>query len=137
MTKAMSVKAYVFSSGPLFNGVADKVIDEIMDEIAKRGADYARDQLRQVVMDKTGRAHGEFQEQLQTVKRDLGYAVPGPMESGDVWAPWLEGVSTRNQRSDFKGYGIFAKERRYLRAGKAQQIADQVVAEMLPALGGE
>lgn len=137
MPKAMSVNAYIFSSGPIFDGVADQVIDEIKDEIAKRGAEYARDQLRQVVMDKTGRARGVFQEHLQTVQRDLGYSVPAPMIKGETWGPFLEGVTKRNVGTDFKGYQIFAKERRYLRAGKAQKIADEVVAERLPEIGGE
>lgn len=129
--------AYVDVHGPLFDGTAEKVIDEIKDEIAKRGAQYARDRLAEIPMDKTGRAHGGFQENLKVVKRDLGYAVPGPMVTGVAWAPWLEGVSKRNATTRFKGYRPFRTVAKELQDGKAQEIAEKVVKDYLPEMGGE
>jgi hypothetical protein len=137
MTKAMSVNVYVHASGPLFDGAAEQALAEMLDAIAKAGAQWAEDQLRQVRMDRTGRAHGDFQENLQLVKKNLGWSVPAPMIKGVVWGPWLEGVSSRNETTRFKGYRPFAQTRRALRAGKAQEIADEIAQEYIPQMGGE
>ena len=53
----------------------------------------------------------------------------------DTW-PWLEGVSSRNATTRFKGYRPFAQVRRALRAGKAQEIAEKALEELLPQMGG-
>lgn len=133
---SMTVTAYVVGSGPLFDQTADEVLDELRDTIAHRGADWAKEQLEAVPMDKTGRAHGNFQEHLQVVKRNAGWAVPAPMISGVVWGPWLEGTSKRNTSTRFKGYHLFRDVRRQLQDGKAQEIADTALEEFLPRMGG-
>lgn len=134
---SMTVTAYVIGSGPLFDQTADDVLDELRDKIAHDGAEWAREQLAQVHMDKTGRARGGFQENLRLVKRNAGWAVPAPMITGVVWGPWLEGVSKRNASTRFKGYHLFRDVREQLRNGKAQEIADKALEELLPKLGGE
>lgn len=133
---SMTVTAYLIASGPLMDGTADGVLDELRDTIAKRGAEWAKEQLELVPMDKTGRAHGAFQENLHVVQRSAGYAVPAPMISGVVWGPWLEGSSKRNTSTRFKGYHLFRDVREELRDGKAQEIADKALEEFLPRLGG-
>jgi len=134
---SMTVTAYVIGSGPLFDGAADGVLDELRDKIAHDGAQWALEQLEQVRMDKTGRARGGFQENLRLVKRNAGWAVPAPMITGVVWGPWLEGSSQRNASTRFKGYHPFRDVRRQLQDGKAQEIADKALEELLPKLGGE
>ena len=137
MASRMSVTAYVDCQGPLFDGTAEKVVGELTTEIAKRGAEWAQDDLRGKPMDKTGRAHGAFQANLRVVQKSAGFAVPGPMIRGVTWAPWLEGISKRNKSTRFKGYRPFSKTRAELEDSKAQEIADQALEEYLPRLGGE
>lgn len=134
---SMTVTAYVIGDGPLFDQTADEVLDELRDKIAHDGAQWALEQLEQVPMDKTGRARGGFQENLRLVKRNAGWAVPAPMISGVVWGPWLEGTSKRNASTRFKGYHLFRDVRRQLQDGKAQEIADKALEELLPKLGGD
>ncbi len=133
---SMTVTAYVICSGPILDGTADQVLDELRDTIAHRGADWAKEQLEAVPMDKTGRARGGFQENLNVVQRSAGWAVPAPMITGVVWGPWLEGTSKRNTTTRFKGYHLFRDVREELRDGKAQEIADKALEEFLPRLGG-
>jgi hypothetical protein len=47
-------------------------------------------------------------------------------DSGVVYGPWLEGVSSRNDATRFKGYGIFRRTRDKLQ-GMAQAIVDKHV----------
>lgn len=133
---SMTVSAYVFAAGPLFDGAADDALDELRDRIAHDGAAWALAQLDQTSMDKSGRATGAFQENLRLVKRELGWAVPGPMDSGVVWSPWLEGSSKRNASTRFKGYHPFRDVRRQLQDGKAQEIADKLVEQAVEQMGG-
>jgi hypothetical protein len=137
MASRMSVTAYVDCTGPLFDGTAEQAVAEMTTEIAKRGAEYAKDALRERPMDKTGRARGGFQAHLQVVQKTAGFAVPGPMLTGVVWAPWLEGVSKRNKDTKFKGYRLFRDIRQELEDRVAQEIADKTLEEYLPRIGGE
>jgi hypothetical protein len=133
---SMSVTAYVEVTGPLFDRTADGVVDEITREISRRGAEFARQQMLDVRLDKSGRAKGGFQENLRVVERNSGFAVPGPMLWGVTWAPWLEGVSKRNRSARFRGYHLFRDATQTLEDYKAQEIADKVRDEYLPRLGG-
>jgi len=45
-------------------------------------------------------------------------------DSGVVYGPWLEGVSSRNDATRFKGYGIFRRTRDKLQ-GMARGIIDK------------
>jgi len=133
----LRVTAYVDAKGPLFDGTAQRVVDEMRDEITKRGAQWAKDRLAQFPMDKTGRARGAFQENLRVVQRTVGYAVPAPMIRGVVWGPWLEGVTNRNTSTRFRGYRVFRQTRQELEDGELQRIADEVAQQYLPRMGGE
>jgi hypothetical protein len=132
-----SVTAYVDCTGPLFDGAADAAAGELTDSIAKRGAEWALEHLRESPMNKTGRARGGFQAALRVVQRSAGYAVPAPMIRGVTWGPWLEGGTARNRSTKFKGYRPFRDTRQALEDGKAQEIAEAALAEYLPKMGGE
>lgn len=137
MPSKMSVTAYVDCSGPMFDGSGEQAVAEMTTDIARQGAQWAETDLRAFRMDKTGRARGDFQASLEVVEKNYGFAVPGPMVTGVTWAPWLEGTSTRNRKSRFKGYKLFAKARQELEDGKAQEIAEEILEKYLPQLGGE
>jgi hypothetical protein len=133
----MSVTAYVDCSGPIFDGTAEQAVSDLVRDIAKRGAEWAEENLRDTAMDKTGRARGAFQANLHIVEKSAGWSVPGPMIRGVVWAPWLEGTSKRNRSTKFKGYHPFSKTRQDLEDSEAQRIADETLEQYLPRLGGE
>lgn len=137
MPGSLKITAYVHCTGPLVDGSADAVLGELTREVARRGAEYAEQQLRAVKMDKSGRATGAFQASLHVLQRNSGYSVPGETIRGVTWATWLEGTSKRNRATKFRGYHIFRDVRRQLEDGKAQEIAEETLAQFLPRLGGE
>lgn len=137
MAGKLSVTAYVDCTGPLFDGRAEAATAELTDAIAKRGAEWALERLRETPMDKTGRSRGGFQSALRVVARNSGYAVPAPMIRGVTWGPWLEGGTARNRSTKFKGYRPFRDTRQELEDTKAQEIADKALAEYLPRMGGD
>jgi hypothetical protein len=134
---SLKATAYVDCSGPMFDGTAEKAVADLTDAIAKRGAEWALDNLGNTPMNKSGRARGGFQAALQVVRRNVGYAVPAPMIRGVTWGPWLEGGTSRNRATKFKGYHLFSKTRAELEDTVAQEIADGALEEYLPRMGGE
>lgn len=137
MTARMTITAYVDCRGPLWDGRAETDITEYVDKVAKAVADEAERMLAATPMDRSGRASGQFQAHLQVIRRDLGYSVPGATDKGETWAPWLEGTSKRNKNTRFKGYHLFRYTRKQLENGKAEEIAEGLLPELVEKLGGE
>jgi hypothetical protein len=94
----------VETSGPLFNGQADRAFkDYAIDaeqHIAEQAVGEIRRQLDRVLKNPTGR----YRRSIRVEKKGSMHRVG----DGDiVYGPWLEGVSSRNQRTRFKGYRTF------------------------------
>ena len=54
---------------------------------------------------------GNYRKNINTTFENLG----GVIEDGNViYGPWLEGASSRNQRTRFKGYAQFRMTKQYL-----------------------
>ena len=123
-------------SGPVFDGKAQAAAQAMRHDILGDIADEGVRMLRAFPMDKTGRAHGNFQSHLKVVARSADtLSIPGPMIKGVTWAPWLEGTSKRNARTRFKGYHLFRLTAQELRR-RAQVIAQKRVAEFVRLMGG-
>ena len=137
MAGRMTITAYVDCRGPLWDGRAESDIAAYVDEVGRAVAGEAERMLAATPMDRSGRARGQFQAHLQVIRRDLGYAVPGPMDKGTTWSTWLEGTSKRNRTTVFKGYHLFRDTRRELENGRAEQIAEQLLPELIEKLGGD
>ena len=135
MAKTLAVTAYVNVGGPLFDGRAPEILARFEADARQAIADKGVELLRAFPMDKTGRAHGGFQENLKTVTRGPAVAIPGPTIKGTTWAPWLEGTSKRNESTGFKGYRLFRTTRAQLDR-QATEIAETRLPPYLRELGG-
>jgi len=56
-------------------------------------------------------------------------------DSNVVYGPWLEGISSRNKRTRFKGYGAFRRAKSQL-AKKWEPIMRRRIADAVRQLGG-
>jgi len=134
---SLKVTVKLDASGPLADGSAEKLVDKWLENTTQALGDKAVDMLRAVQMDRTGRATGAFQGSLQTVRKSLNVmTVPGPMQRGVVWSPWLEGSSKRNEDTGFKGYGLFRKTRLALQK-QAPDIGQRELDKLIGQMGGE
>ena len=123
-------------TGPLADGTADRALQDWAKATAKALGDEGVKILRAWPMDKTGRAHGAFQSNLNATEESPGLVrIKGPMISGVVWSPWLEGTSQRNRSTRFKGYGLFKKTRAQLDE-RAGDIGQRELDKILPRIGG-
>jgi hypothetical protein len=121
--------------GPLSNGEAERALDDWASSTAKALADKGKEMLAAFPMNKTGRAHSGFQDNLRVLQQGPQARIPGPMIKGVTWAPWLEGTSSRNQSTSFKGYHLFRKTRQDLQK-QAPEIGQQELDKIMPRLGG-
>lgn len=104
-------------SGPLFDmdalSTATRIIEDAEDETAKRGAELIRYNLGQVLKNPTG----YYQSNVQA---SLGFRDKAITDNRVVYGPWLEGTSSRNSTTRFKGYATFRRS-----TAAIQQIADE------------
>ena len=103
-------KVTVDISGPLFDGHAEEVANQVVESAAKEIAVRAQREIRAQAwtMNKSGRG-GTGRAAAGVLLYDHGttQVIYGEMIKGQVWWPWLEGISKRNDSTPFKGYWTF------------------------------
>lgn len=116
--------------GPLFDGSARRVIDAFLDEAKEEVADEGVNDVLSVLGSKLQNPTGYYESQIATDRQRDDYAVT---DSGVIYGPWLEGTSSRNQTTRFKGYSTFRRTTQTLQ-GKAPDIAERVLPRYLNRL---
>jgi hypothetical protein len=131
-------KVEVTAEGPIFDNLATpaghKFVHDATKKLADTGADWIK--IAANAMDKSGRGGtGRAAEGVLVFERDWGAYIFGAMQEGEVWWPWLEGVSERNRTTRFKGYHTFR-----LTAAKLRRLAGEIirpeVEEYVREMGG-
>jgi hypothetical protein len=103
----MAIKIDVDKSGPVFNGSADDIMDAYVSDMTRAlGQDLVnmiQNDLRRVIKDRSG----NYERHITTTRASSGATeVTG---GNVVYGPWLEGVSSRNKSTRFKGYATFRR----------------------------
>lgn len=118
-------------SGPIFDGGAEKALKEFMvksgDVIGQQIVNSVRMTLGSVLQNPTG----AYERGIQTERQQDDLVVN---DSGIVYGPWLEGVSSRNSSSRFKGYATFRKTFQQMEA-KAKGISEGVLNKYMDKMG--
>ena len=134
MSGSLKITLKLDVSGPLADGRAERAVETWQERTTQALADEAVEMLGAFPMDKSGRSHGGFRENLHPVRQTrAAVTVPGPMIEGVTWAPWLEGTSKRNASTGFRGYHLFRTTRRDLdqrAAGTGERVLRDVISEM-------
>jgi hypothetical protein len=96
--------AEVIRIGPLFDGRARVAVHEALNEIkaavAKRTYDLVQVRLETVLQNPTG----YYQSRIRISPAPDGLSVN---DDQVIYGPWLEGTSSRNKTTRFKGYHTF------------------------------
>lgn len=119
------MKVTVKQTGPLFDGSASKEVkqaaDEMELEIGKQTVNAIQTELGRVLKHPTG----YYKSHVQTDRAQNDLAVT---DGGVVYGPWLEGVSSRNRSSRFKGYATFRRITQRMQ-GKVVEIGNKVMSK--------
>jgi len=121
-------------SGPLFadnmpKNLVEAVNSGILELALIEGSNYVKDQLYE--------GHGFITGELKRhVGADLVADLVAQVDAGKnryganlVYASWIEGISSRNQRSRFKGYHMFENARRRMDGNQA--IRDRYIGRSI------
>lgn len=115
------------TSGPIFDGVAERQISEWCNNLEERLANDARDELDIQFHDTFKHATGYYEAHVQVHSDPDGHVVS---DGGVIYGPWLEGTGSRNApHTRFKGYANFRRV-----TASINRKTTRVAQEMLPAL---
>lgn len=126
------IKLEVDTKGPFFQGdhtrILHKHLDEAKAEVAQMGVDRIQERITARAIAPTGNYAGHI---VHDVVKPFNDQL---IHDGNVrYGEWLEGTSSRNQTTRFKGYRVFRQVRSWLRKQAtpiAQGKIDQFVARM-------
>jgi hypothetical protein len=129
---ALKVRIIVKAQGPLYDGSAPAIVHAWSDQVKRDIAQEGVNRLKSFAMDKSGRATGRYQSEIQTSTLSFNdIRIHDPI----VYGPWLEGSSTRNRSTRFKGYHLWRKTAQALEED-APKIAEKRMPELVARLGG-
>lgn len=121
--------------GPLFDGRADKALDDYTRAVAKRVADKGtaevRTRLAAVLRHPTAEG-GHYRDHITNRAVTDGYLIT---DTRSEYGPWLEGTSTRNRTTRFKGYHTFRLITQQL-GHQAQAVAESAIGPYIVRMGG-
>jgi len=127
----------VRTEGPLFDGRAEAAVQEAVrgtiDALGRQGYAIVRD--KSARYNRSGRATGHAPETVVLRVAPDSALIFGQSARGQIWWPWLEGVSSRNKSTRFKGYHTFRLVRRIL-GKRASTVMEAKLAEVMPEMGG-
>lgn len=109
-----NLRLEVETTGPFFTGQYQKELHAFLDEAKAEVAQLGVDRIRQRIGARAKDPSGYYAAHIQTelVKPFNDQLIT---DGGVRYGPWLEGTSSRNATTRFKGYHIFRQTRAWLR----------------------
>lgn len=123
----------VTTSGPLFDGQAQGVMDAIVDESAHVVAAFALERVHYRLDRSIRHPTPYYETQITQQRAGLGEEIVH--DRGIVYGPWLEGVGRRNATTRFKGYAAFRTATGQVQE-KAVELVEGVITRHITQLGG-
>ncbi len=125
------VNTTVKQKGMLMNAAkskaaAQRAIIEVNEAIAQEGVDRIKRRLDMVLVNPTGFYRSNIQIERREIYRGLS-------DNNVVYGGWLEGVSSRNRTTRFKGYKTFRLIQQELKNDK-EQIAQPIITQLVREL---
>ena len=135
----------VTTRGPFFSPRRSKILDDGItagiQDLVEQGQDRINSMARIrpagvfLTVEQAGRrkaSKGNYKRNISSFVRRLH----GVIHDGDViYGPWLEGTSSRNQTTRFKGYGMFRKTRDWLQR-RAKSVVEPHIRRAMRKMNG-
>jgi hypothetical protein len=127
-------RTQIILKGPLFDGqasaAANRYVETLMDFVAQEAENRLHVRLGEVLQHPTGYYEGHIHTDRASTER---WVSAEPV----IYSPWLEGTSSRNRKTRFKGYRTFRLIAQQLNAD-AETIAIRllIVGGFLAEMGG-
>ena len=120
--------------GPLFDGRAERALEEATDEAREDIAEFAETHALTLMGLAFRHPTGYYESRVTTSR--VSAEVSLVHDQGVIYGPWLEGVGSRNAPvTRFPGYWHWKRTKAVV-AARGPQIAEQAFRRHLPAMGG-
>lgn len=107
-------------------GLVENAVEQSEEDVAQEAYNEVRKRLRSVLKNPTG----HYESRVMTSTQSNGVALT---DGGVIYGPWLEGTSSRNNSSRFKGYHTFRMVLQDM-TKRADEIAENTIAEAVRKL---
>lgn len=116
--------------GPLFDGRAKEAVRAFQDDAEREVGQVLVNEIQADLGKVLKHPSGYYKRQITTdrVKDDLVVT-----DGGVIYGPWLEGTSSRNKTTRFKGYATFRRISQRV-ADRAGDIAERVLPKHLDGM---
>lgn len=121
------IGAEVRTAGPLFDGRATAALDDYVEAAERAVSAEGVAEVRRVLASVLKNPTGFYESQIRTDHIRGDHVVD---DSGVIYGPWLEGVTSANQTTRFKGYHHFRRATQQVQS-RAQRIAERVLPPFL------
>lgn len=121
----------VNASGPIFDGSAERALGDFLEDASKNLGEYVQGEVQNRLKTVLRHPTGFYQSHIDIKVIDTHAVVS---DSGVIYGPWLEGVSSRNKRSRFKGYHTFRLVNQQIQA-KSVDVAERDLHRYLDRMG--
>jgi hypothetical protein len=119
-------------SGPVLTGASPAIVQEMNDQIVIAVAARGLESVQRILNEKIQNPTPYYETQIMV--QEMG-DVRVVHDRDIVYGPWLEGVSSRNSETRFKGYAAFRKSRQSLN-GDIPRIISPIADMYIRKLGG-
>jgi len=116
-------KPSVTATGPLYDKRGVKFTNAGTEAVEVAVAEATENEIENRLGNVLRNPTGFYESRIQSDRVRLGSEVS---DSGVIYGPWLEGTSSRNRTSRFKGYSVFRKATQTMQA-KSAKIAQPVM----------
>lgn len=133
---ATRINLEVDTKGPFFTGAYQselhKHLDEAKAEVAQMGVNRIQERIGARAKNPSGGYSGSVVTDVVQPFNDQVISLSG---RAVTYGPWIEGTSTRNSTTRFKGYRIFRQVRSWLRK-QATPMAQTRIDEFVNRMNG-
>lgn len=102
---------------------ATRMVTKLNDDMAQEAVDRVRAILKRVLRNPTGYYERHIQVDRKTTYR-------GVSDGNVIYGPWLEGTSSRNKTTRFKGYRMFRQTQQEM-AKRKKEFGDKAVKQYI------
>lgn len=123
---------YVRVLGPLFDGRAEEIVQQMMVQCVETVSRVGLEDIRRAQGEAFKNPTGAYESTIHV--ESLAGMADVISDGGSVYGPWLEGVGSRNKTTRFKGYHIMRNVTQMLNRGQAKQTMQAVVRAAIARL---
>lgn len=118
----------IVETGALLEGKGPKVVQAMLDDASEAVAQAVYEDVKEVLRSVLKHPTGYFESRVVTDISSDGAKVT---DGGVIYGPWLEGTSSRNGQTRFKGYQTFRKVTDKWNDGHAEDLIGDAISQRI------